>query len=65
MTRCRIWIGIIVGGALYQATKGLLGFPTTWESTWFSSVYWSGAALVWHWLANKTIAAKLPNQVKQ
>lgn len=50
-SRLAIWLGIVIGGAIYHLTKHWFGFPGSVED-YFSSVYWTGAALGWHYLAN-------------
>jgi len=46
--RTQVFIGFVIGGALYQAGKIALGFPPTF-GTYFDSLYWGGSALLCSW----------------
>ncbi len=48
MMRCKIWGGIICGGALYHLSAPWLGLTASWHD-WWDAIYWSGIALAWHW----------------
>lgn len=46
--KLRAWAFIIIGGLIYYAGKGLIGYPVDWRP-FIDSVWWSGSALLFAW----------------
>ena len=62
MNRKTVWVGIIIGGAIYYSAKTALGFPIPKFGEFFDGAYWSGAALLIHWIVTDAKAASHAGQ---